>query len=85
MNVGAQEHAWEAFLGYIEAARPALDGCAPVALICLPIAEADQDGALQLRKDVGARIIWPASFPVEDRGPLLLRIAEPYEDGTVRR
>ena len=67
------------------AARPALDGCAPVALICLPIAGADQDGVLQVRKDDDGRIIWPADFPVEDRGPLLAHIARRYLEGAVRR
>jgi hypothetical protein len=81
----AEREAWAHFKRWIDEAMPALDGCVPVALIAMPVAGVAADGAIDVSRDGQGRIIWPATFPVEERGPLLLRLSEPYRDGTVRR
>ena len=82
----AEREAWEQFKRWIDTARPALDGCAPVTLIAMPIERVDADGAVQVRVHADGRIIWPADFPIEDRGPLLEQLARAYRVvGGVRR
>ena len=77
--------AWDAFERYIAEARMRLvDGWAPVGLICLQ-ARANEDGSTDLEAEKDGAIIWPAGFPVEARGPLLLRLSKPYFDRTVLR
>lgn len=72
-----EAQAWETFLQWIERARPALDGCVPVALIALPVEKVEGDGEMSLDVHRG-RILWPADFPPDERGPLLLRLSIPY-------
>jgi hypothetical protein len=81
----AEREAWKMFHRWIDEAIPALDGCAPIALICLPIDRIDADGAVQINIEGEGRIIWPKDVPVADRGPLLARLAEPYRQGTMQR
>ena len=77
--------AWDKFMAFITDARFTMeDKWAPVALICLQ-ASTDADGSVELKPWNDAAGIWPASFPVAERGPLLKRMAKPYEDRTVLR
>ena len=77
--------AWDKFMVFITDARSTMeDNWAPVALICLQASTGD-DGLVELKPWNDVAGIWPASFPVAERGPLLKRIAKPYEDGTVLR
>jgi hypothetical protein len=82
--MSAVDDAWARFLDYVRRARPELDGCVPVAMIFLP-ARSEADGSVLIDRDADGRILWPATFPIEDRGPLLAKLAKPYADGTVRR
>jgi hypothetical protein len=76
---------WDEFLAWIHNARPTMeDRWVPVALIALQATE-HADGSVTLLPDHDATILWPASFPVEERGPLLARLAKPYQAGTVLR
>ena len=76
---------WDQFMEFIRNARATMeDRYAPVALVCLQ-AETDTDGATELKPWNDAVLLWPAQFPVEERGPLLARISKPYRDGTVLR
>ena len=52
----AEREAWEHFKRWIDMTRPALDGCAPVALIAMPIERIDADGAVQVRVHADGRI-----------------------------
>ena len=74
--------AWDQFEEYIRQSRERMvDQWVPVAMICVQ-ASTDRRGWL-LWND-GA-VVWPAEFPVGERGPLLARLAKPYADGTVLR
>ena len=76
---------WDEFLGYIAAVRERMeDRWAPIGLICLQASE-DGTGGVEVRPQNDGAIVWPASFPVEERGPLLARLSKPYQDGTVLR
>lgn len=76
---------WDEFLGYIRDVRAQMeDQWAPVGLICLQ-ADPGPDGSVALRVHESGAIIWPQSFPVAERGPLLERLAKPYRLGTVLR
>lgn len=83
----SEQATWETFLEYVDRARPQLDGCAPVALICVPIDSADpEDGSVNLRLEhADFRVLWPKGFPIDERAPLLRRIADTYERGGVSR
>lgn len=76
---------WDEFLAWVNEARTRMeDRWAPVGLICLQATECPHGGVeLQLEKD--AAILWPKDFPIPERGPLLVRMAKPYRDGTVLR
>lgn len=76
---------WDEFLGYITAVRARMeDGWAPVGLICLQARDTGQ-GEVQVLPEHDGAIVWPASFPPDQRGPLLRRLAIPYAEGTVLR
>jgi hypothetical protein len=76
---------WDEFLAWIETARATMeDRWAPVALITLQSTE-NADGGVSVLPDNDATILWPATFPVDERGPLLARLARPYQAGTVLR
>ena len=60
----AEVEAWTQFLTFIESAQAALDGCVPVALICLPVERTESDGSLSIRHEDGGRIIWPSTLSV---------------------
>jgi len=82
---GSNQPAWDEFIRYVRDAQKRLqDKWAPVALVAVQ-AETGPDHATQLRLWDDAAILWPAEFPVDERGPLLVRIAKPYKDGTVLR
>ena len=77
--------AWDQFEDYMRRARERLeDRYAPVALLCVE-ARTDDAGGTDLILWNDGVIIWPASFPVSERGPLLTRLSKPYRDGTVLR
>jgi hypothetical protein len=77
--------AWDQFLSWMLSARRRMeDPWVPVAVICLQ-ADARSDGAMDLKPWNNAAVIWPAEFPVDERGPLLKRLAKPYDEGTVLR
>jgi len=76
--------AWERFKQWIEDAQGALDGCVPVALIAMR-ASVDEQGNIDVQLHADGRIIWPKTFPVEARGPLLEQLARPYRLGKVTR
>ena len=80
----ATEEAWEHFIRYMRNARPALDVTVPVAAIFLPVEDTAQDD-VSLDLDGRCRVLWPADFPIGARGPLLRRIAQEYENGTITR
>lgn len=76
---------WDEFTAYLEHARARLeDRWAPVAVICLQAeSHTNEDGVVNVKPWNDAAVIWPASFPVSERGPLLERLAKPYRDHTV--
>jgi hypothetical protein len=85
---------WDEFLVWVENARATMeDRWAPVALIALQSTE-NADGSVTLLPDNDATIFWSATFPIDERGPFLARLAQrpfltrlagPYEAGTVLR
>lgn len=79
------EAAWDAFERYIADARKRMeDKWAPVALICVQATtDADNESHLKLWDD--AAMVWPATFPIKERGRLLKRMAKSYGDHTVLR
>lgn len=80
----AEAMAWAQFERYMAEAQPSLDGCVPVALVCLPVEGIDPDGAIRVvAMDQAAhpRLLWVATFPVTERGPLLGRLAVSYMRG----
>ena len=83
--MGATQDAWDTFDEYIRQARERMgDRWAPVAMICLQ-ARDGTDGDVLLEPEKDGSVIWPASFPIPLRGPLLDRLAKPYADGAVLR
>jgi hypothetical protein len=81
----AEREAWERFEAWVREARPAFDGMVPIALICLPVERITEDGAVEIARRGHSRILWPKTFPIEERGPLLRALAAPYSEGTVSR
>jgi len=77
----AEREAFQHFIAWIKDAMAGLDGCVPVAFICMPVERVHADGGIDVRRDGDGRIIWPASFPVADRGPLLAGLARGYAAG----
>jgi hypothetical protein len=76
---------WDEFEAYMRDVRARMeDRWAPIGLICLQ-AIADDEGMVQVLPNNDAAILWPASMPISERGPLLERLAKPYRDGTVLR
>lgn len=76
---------WEEFEHWIAHIRARMeDGWAPVALVCLQARE-DGDGAVDVCLDKDAAVLWPATLPQADRGPLLGRIAATYQANQVLR
>ena len=77
--------AWDQFESYMRRARERMeDTWAPVALVCVQATSA-VDGGTDLKLWNDSAVLWPADFPVKERGPLLARLAKPYADGTVLR
>lgn len=77
--------AWEMFDEYIARTRERVgDRYVPIALICLE-AIANDDGSTDVLPEQDGLVVWPASFPIPERGPLLARLSTPYRDGTVLR
>jgi len=81
------DHSWERFQGYISDAKARVgDRFVPIGLICLQadaVEGTEHDLEAYPMKD--AMIIWPAEVPIDERGPLLLRLVEPYLSGRVLR
>jgi hypothetical protein len=76
---------WDEFLAWMAHARPTLeDRWVPVALITLQYTK-DADGTVTVQPAHDATILWPATFPIDERGPLLARLVGPYREGTVLR
>ena len=79
------QQAWDAFERYVAQARERMqDRWVPIAMVCVQ-AQAAEGGGVDLMLWNDARVIWPADFPIAERGPLLARLAKPYADGTVLR
>ncbi len=77
---------WDEFEAYMREARLRMeDRWAPVALICLQVRPGTEGAAPDVWPEKDGVILWPSSFPVPERGPLLTRLAKPYLDGTVLR
>lgn len=82
---GRGMNGWDEFTAMMRDARARLeDQWAPIALVCYP-ARQGSDGATEVRLLASGTILWPASIPVAERGPILERLAQPYRDGTVLR
>lgn len=80
-----QREAWAQFIGFMERAeREGGDGCVPVAVILLP-AEGDAEKGMSVDLNGAPRLIWPATFPIEERAPLTARVAEAYIKRAVKR
>lgn len=76
---------WDRFFDVVRAARPALDGTLPVAVIFLP-AVLGPDGMAEMDQTGGPpRVLWPKEFPEEEREPLLRHIAKAYRMDVVDR
>jgi hypothetical protein len=76
---------WDEFLAWVARARVTMeDRWAPVALITLQYTEGE-GGTVDVEPHRDAAILWPSTFPVDERGPLLARLAGPYRQGTVLR
>lgn len=85
MSSPQEVEAFERFMSMVRSALPALDGSVAVAMIFMPVEGVDADGAVRIRHQGQGRIIWPAEFPNEARGPLLEQLARPYREGNVVR
>lgn len=80
------DHAWETFQGYIDNARASIqDTFVPVALICMQAEPGEGPTDIRVYPDKDAAIIWPADFPIGDRGLVLMNVAQPYFERTVLR
>jgi hypothetical protein len=76
---------WDEFLAHLVDVRARMeDQWAPIGLICLQ-ARDDEHGEVTVLPENDGAIVWPSSFPIEERGPLLARLSKPYADGTVLR
>lgn len=77
--------AWDKFEQYFKDARARLeDKWAPVVLICIQADDAG-DGTLNFFVERDQAGIWPANFPIPERGPLLERVGKTYRAGQVLR
>lgn len=77
---------WDEFEGYMREARVRMeDRYAPIALLCLLVKPGTEGDTPEVMLYKDTAVVWPAEFPIAERGPLLARVAGPYRAGTVLR
>jgi hypothetical protein len=75
----AQDWAWFRFFDHINKIRQTHDGSIPIALICVAIRHGDDPSDMIWNDLAQAHSIWPAEFPLNERAPLLRRLASAYD------